>query len=154
MTQGTERFTRLSPGKGRELVQEIVFYKQGSGKLNDIRQRYLYPTYKPKRFSLTLAKLDDTGTPFSHPLCSWYPRITGWLALGKRTAPLVTMLCCYPALAPSVVPLADSSRSSGSPLVLPGKVLPRSPLVLSASYGLAAHWSCDDLLMTKSIFLK
>jgi len=78
--------------------------------LGNIVQRYLYPTYKPRCFSLTLAKLDDTGVPFSHPLCSWYPRITAWLAgsgqLDRSTGGghPVLLLPCPATLAPSVVP--------------------------------------------------
>jgi len=162
-TQGTERFTRIAWKRKRELVQEMVFYKNVSGIFWVIIQRYLYPTYKPRCFSLTLAKLDDTGVPISHPLRGWYSRITawlpGWLAgwlWDNWTAPLgvAILRCCYPALrlwfllwypvprltlVPAVVPRpsADSSCSSGSPLVLPRYACghprfpwPRRPLVL------------------------
>jgi len=105
-------------------------------------------------FSLSVAKLEDNGTPFSHPLSS----LAGWL-WDNWTGGHPALLPCTATLVPAVVHSADSSRSSGSP-----QRLPRSPLVLPgnapspipsgpASYGLAAHWSCDDLLMTKSIFL-
>jgi len=137
-------------------VQEMVFYKNVSGRFWVIFiQRYLYPTYKPRCFSLTLAKLDDTGVPFSHPLCGWYPRITAWLAGSGTTGPLHWG---WPSCAAATLPCDWFLLWYPVPRLIPPAHLDplwsclATPVVIPASHGLAAHWSCDDLLMTKSIF--
>jgi len=131
-------------------VQEMVFYKNISGKLDNYYSDTSTRHTNPICFFLPLVKLDDTGVPFSHPLCSWpgtLPSLAGWLWDNWRTtAPLVWWPCCAATL--------PCACGSGSFCSFPDPLWSclATPLVIPASYGLAAHWSCDLPLTTKSIF--
>jgi len=104
-TQETERFTRIAWKRKKELVQEMVFYKNVSGKFwIIIIQRYLYPNIQ------TNTLFSNTGearrywcsllpTPSVAGLAGTLPSLAGWLGDNWRTtARLVWRPCCAATL--------------------------------------------------------